>query len=350
MGALGPTLSYLSRWRTAATLPPSGGPEGVLKIDQKFGSNPGELLMYTYIPKDLPKKAPLVVVLHGCLQTAEGYAVGAGWTALADKRGFALLAPEQTQFNNPNRCFNWFSPRDTARGKGEAGSIRQMVANMMRSGRFDRRRVFVTGLSAGGAMTSVMLAAYPEVFAGGAIVAGLPYGAASNVQQALSAMREAAPAEPAVWGKLVRRASSYKGPWPRVSVWHGDADETVAVANAEAIAAQWAYVHGFPAEGFQVDDYSGHERKRWLGKDGKAAIERINLKGVTHGTPITALGEDAYGTVGPYLLETGVSSSRSILDFWGVGGLNAPEPAPTKRTVVSTVKAVVRACLPKKRA
>jgi len=359
MGALGSTISALSRWRRAALLPPSGGPDGVLKIDAKFGANPGQILMYTYVPANLPRNAPLVVVLHGCLQTAEGYAVGAGWTALAERRGFALLCPEQTQFNNPNRCWNWFLPGDTLRGKGEASSIRHMIANMLRSGRYDRKRVFITGLSAGGAMTSAMLAAYPEVFSGGAIVAGLPYGAASNVQQALAAMRVAAPAEPAIWGQLVRRASSYKGPWPRVSIWHGDADETVAVANADAIAAQWAYVHGFPAEGFEVDDLSGNERRRWLDKDGQVAIERINLKGVAHGAPITALGDDSYGVVGPYLLETGISSSRNILDFWGIPSPDAAArpfavqplaaaPAPERRGMVSRMKQAVGAMVGRK--
>jgi poly(hydroxyalkanoate) depolymerase family esterase len=97
--------------------------------------------------------------------------------------GFALLLPEQQRTNNPNGCFNWFQTGDIERGHGEALSIRQMVSKMVSDHGIDPARVFVTGLSAGGAMTSVMLATYPEVFAGGAIIAGLPYGAANNVQQ-----------------------------------------------------------------------------------------------------------------------------------------------------------------------
>ena len=117
----------------------------------------------------------LVVVLHGCGQTAAAYDFGTGWSTLAKRYGFALLMPEQQGANNANTCFNWFNPGDVARGRGEAASIRQMVARMVADHKIDPRRIYVTGLSAGGAMTSVMLATYPEVFAGGAIIAGLPY-------------------------------------------------------------------------------------------------------------------------------------------------------------------------------
>ena len=99
-----------------------------------------------------------------------------------------LLLPEQTQANNPKTCFNWFLPGDTARDRGEALSIRQMIEKTIGAHGIDRSRVFVTGLSAGGAMTAAMLATYPEVFAAGAIIAGLPYGTAGNAQQAFESM------------------------------------------------------------------------------------------------------------------------------------------------------------------
>ena len=167
-----------------------------LKEMHSAGSNPGNLRMFAHVPDDLADNAALVVVLHGCTQTAPGYDYGAGWSTLADRYGFAVLVPEQQRSNNPNGCFNWFLPEDTQRGRGEAASIRQMVETMVREKGIDPRRVFITGLSAGGAMTSVMLACYPEVFAGGAIVAGLPYGAASNVQQAFESMLQC-PSRPA---------------------------------------------------------------------------------------------------------------------------------------------------------
>ena len=155
------------------------------------------------------------------------YDFGAGWSTLADRHGFVLLLPEQQRANNANNCFNWFSAGDIERGRGEAMSIRCMVEKMIVDHEIDRRRVFVTGLSAGGAMTSVMLATYPEVFAAGAIIAGLPYGTAANVKEAFESMGQVRARSAREWGDLVRAASPHQGPWPRVSVWHGGADQVV---------------------------------------------------------------------------------------------------------------------------
>src|SRR6195256_5936055 len=158
-----------------------------------FGTNPGALRMFAFVPEHLQRAPALVVVLHGCGQTAAGYDLGAGWSTLAKRYGFALLMPQQQRCNNANGCFNWFNPEDTARDSGEACSIRQMIARMVGDFGIDQRRIFVTGLSAGGAMTSVMLATYPEIFAGGAIIAGLPFGVATNVREALNGMSQSSP-------------------------------------------------------------------------------------------------------------------------------------------------------------
>jgi poly(hydroxyalkanoate) depolymerase family esterase len=214
-------------------------------------------------PERLSSAPALVVVLHGCTQSAAGYDHGAGWSTLADRHGFVAVFPEQQRANNPNLCFNWFQPGDTERGKGEALSIRQMVARAVADHGVDPRRVFVTGLSAGGAMASAMLATYPDVFAGGAIVAGLPFGAAGNVQEAFQAMFES-PSRPArEWGDLVRAASSHGGPWPRISIWHGSADATVKAANADETVKQWADVHGLPARPTASEIVDGYPRSVW---------------------------------------------------------------------------------------
>jgi poly(hydroxyalkanoate) depolymerase family esterase len=191
MLSLRKTLASLARnkrkWETLLAAARVHAPESGAVLDRlqpvsDFGSNPGNLRMFTYSPSQYAPSPVLVVVLHGCTQTAAGYDYGAGWSTLADRYGFALLLPEQQPSNNSNGCFNWFLPGDTRRGGGEALSIRQMIETIVIDKKIDRRRVFITGLSAGGAMTSVMLACYPEVFAAGAIIAGLPYGAAGNVQ------------------------------------------------------------------------------------------------------------------------------------------------------------------------
>ena len=102
-----------------------------------FGSNPCNLRMLTYVPPLLTARAPLVVVLHGCLQTARDYDEGSGWSLLAKRQGFALIYAEQTRANNPNRCFNWFQSHNARRGSGEALSIRQMITCMRRSHSID---------------------------------------------------------------------------------------------------------------------------------------------------------------------------------------------------------------------
>src|SRR5262249_3368124 len=209
----------------------------------------------------LQQPRALVVVLHGCGQTAAGYDLGGGWSTLAKHFGFALLMPEQQASNNANGCFNWFNPEDTTRERGEACSIRQMSARMVRDHGIDPHWIFVNGLSAGGAMTSVMLATYPEVFAGGAIIAGLPFGAARNVREALFGMHAAPVRSAKLLGERVRSASNHRGPWPKVSVWHGSADRTVDPANAGEIVKQWLDVHDLPPAPMSESIVDGHPRQ-----------------------------------------------------------------------------------------
>jgi poly(hydroxyalkanoate) depolymerase family esterase len=128
-------------------------------------------------------------------------------------------------------CFNWFSGNDSQRGMGEAASIKAMVDAVSKAHDVDAERIFVTGLSAGGAMASVMLATYPETFAGGAIIAGVAYGCASGVAEAFDCMGGRARSDAKELATRVRRASPHKGPWPRIQVWQGSADRTVVPAG-----------------------------------------------------------------------------------------------------------------------
>jgi feruloyl esterase len=204
-----------------------------------------------------------------------------------------------------------------------------MVEQMVVAHGLDYQRVYVTGLSAGGAMTSVMLAAYPDIFAGGAIVAGLPFGAATNAQEAFQSMLQS-PARPArVWGDLVRKASSHAGPWPRVSVWHGGADPTVIPANAQEIVKQWIDVHGLSATPSRHDTVDGYPREVWQDAGGRDVIESYTIPRMAHGTPLAAgVADDQCGAPGAYLLEVGISSSYHIAKFWGLVG--TPRPATIK--------------------
>src|ERR1044071_4879888 len=131
-----------------------------------FGSNPGALKMFTFVPSGLPSGAPLVVVLHGCTESASSYSTQTEWGNLASRFQFAVVFAEQQTANNSLSCFNWFQPGDTSRGQGEALSIKQMVDAMKSTVGSDPARIFVTGMSAGAFMTEAMMATYPDVFAG----------------------------------------------------------------------------------------------------------------------------------------------------------------------------------------
>src|SRR5450631_2885250 len=303
-----------------------------------FGSNPGALRMFKYVPAD-PQPA-LVVVLHGCTQTAVSYDFGAGWSTLADRHGFVLLLPEQQRANNANNCFNWFSAGDIERGRGEAMSIRCMVEKMIVDHGIDRRRVFVTGLSAGGAMTSVMLATYPEVFAGGAIIAGLPYGVASNMREALSGMFTSSSRPAGELGDLVRKASDHNGPWPKLSVVDGCADRTVNPANADEIVKQWLDVHGLPANPMSEGIVDGYPRQIWWNADGETTIESYTITDMAHGTPLgTADNDERYGKQGAFLIEAGISSSYHIAKFFGLTNWIRERKTMAKTVVVESTSA-----------
>jgi poly(hydroxyalkanoate) depolymerase family esterase len=312
-------LTGRSRARLGPLTPLAGAtPSSMLNEQGEFGSNPGALRMLVYAPPSLAENAPLVVILHGCGQTAADYAGGSGWIKLADAAGFAVLAPEQTRANNMNTCFNWFQPGDSARGQGEAASISQMIERVVADRRLDRARIFITGLSAGGAMTAAMLASYPEVFAGGAIIAGLPFGSASNVPEAMNAMRRAPERSAREWGDFVQQASFHQGPWPRVSIWQGDSDMIVHASNGEALIAQWASVHGLSLTPSRANKEGGHLHRAWTQRDGTVALEAFHLSGMGHGTPVGGAGQESYGEAGPYFLDAGISSTAHIAAFWGL--------------------------------
>jgi len=316
MQGLGDTTAMLARLRRSMPGLDAGpgATDGMIETEA-FGDNPGALRMLSYAPPGLRPGAPLVVVLHGCTQNGPGYARDAGWLTLADRLGFAVLAPEQRAANNPNRCFNWFEPGDIGRGQGEAASIAAMVAAALAAHRGDPQRVFVTGLSAGGAMSAVMLAAYPERFAGGAIIAGLPYGVARGVPDALRVMGQGDPRSRAALGALVGRRT---GTPLRLAIWHGDADHTVNRANGKTLADQWTTATGLDDGSARVEQLSGRTRSVWTGGADGSVVELNIVHGLGHGAPLSTQGPDGLGRAAPYMLETGISSTLEIARFWGL--------------------------------
>ncbi|WP_310467109.1 PHB depolymerase family esterase [Sphingomonas sp.] len=315
MRGLHDTVARLSTLRREAA---QGSPanDGRLADIGGFGSNPGKLRGLLHVPEGLEPGAALVVVLHGCTQTAALYDRGAGWSELADRQGFAVLYPEQARANNSNLCFNWFAPRDARRGKGEALSIRQMITATVAAHGLDAARVYVTGLSAGGAMTAVMLATYPEVFAGGAVIAGLPFATANSVPEALERMRgSGGPGEQRL-AEIAADASRYAGPWPTLAVWHGTADHVVVPSNADDIVAQWRGLTGIGEAPAKEQAVNGHVRRVWLDGAGREAIEQYVIAGTGHGVPLDTRGKGGCGEAGPHMLEAGICSTRTIARSW----------------------------------
>ncbi|GAA2446987.1 extracellular catalytic domain type 1 short-chain-length polyhydroxyalkanoate depolymerase [Streptomyces macrosporus] len=288
-----------------------------------FGTNPGALTMYRYLPDDLPANAPVVLVLHGCTQDATGFATSSGWRSYADARGFALVAAQQETANNASRCFNWFQSGDTARGQGEALSLRQMVAHTVAAVDADPSRVYVAGFSGGGAMAASLLAAYPDVFAGGAILAGVPHGCATSMVQAFGCMNPGTTKTAAQWGDLVRKQyPGYGGPWPTVSIWHGTSDTTVVPANAGESVKQWTNVHGTDATADGSASLPGGVTRKTYEGSGGTVVRDYRVSGMGHAVPVRP--SEGCGTTGAYAADVTCSTAHITAD-WGLGGA-VPDP------------------------
>lgn len=218
---------------------------GMEAVDN-FGANPGNLLMFRHVSATAEADAPLVVVLHGCSQNAADAAELSGWNDLSDRYGFHVLYPEQRTINNISECFNWFDEDDIVRNGGEARSIEAMVWKMRQDYSIDAGRVYVTGLSAGGAMSAVMMGCYPDIFKAAAIMSGGPYFAATDVFGSASAVLGNVTKSPQEWGGLVRAHST--GPWGRIAIFHGENDDVVNPTNARELVKQWTDVHGIDQE------------------------------------------------------------------------------------------------------
>ncbi len=306
--------SKLRGLRGAPLAPAADEPSGLVSFNG-FGDNPGRLRMLAYLPTTAADR-PLVVLLHGCGQDAAAFAVDSGWSELAERLRFPLILPEQAKTNNAGRCFQWFHPNDTARDEGEAGSIAAMTRAAISRFGSDPRRVFVVGLSAGGAMAAALLAAYPDLFAAGASVAGLPVGAAKSGLQAMMRMASAGPDQtPENWAALARAAApaGFAGPWPRLSIWQGQADQTVAPENGNLLATQWRALHGLATPAMVEQVRHGIQHQIW--PDGKRrSVELWSLAELTHAYP----AGNQFVAPGRFIEQAPVDATACIARFFGL--------------------------------
>ena len=295
-----------------------------------FGSNPGGLRMWKYVPAGMPGNAPLVLALHACGQQAADY-VKAGWNGLADQYKFYVVYPEQTSANNALNCFNWAGnntnpvtgdndPANLTRGMGENESIKQMVDKMKADYSVDGKRVFISGLSGGGAQTALMLATWPDVFAGGATFAGIPYWCTINKNQVATCLNPGVTHTPAEWGDLVRKDfPGYTGPWPRVAIWQGTKDSVVNPANQTELMKQWTNVHGLGQTPTSSDlPAAGVTRDVYADATGAAVVEVLKVANMDHGVPVDP--KSGCGVAAPYVLDVGVCSAAILAADWGLTG------------------------------
>lgn len=235
--------------------------------------------------------APLLVVLHGCTQTADSLAAATSLNDVADRYGFVTAYPEQPSRRNARRCWNWFEPAHQSRGHGEPAMLAEAVGKLTAGTHgqaIDRDRVFLAGFSAGAAMACVLAATYPELFAGLAVHSGLAYRSATGLPSALQAMRRGA-ADPAGLGRAVRTSLGDQARILPTIVLHGTADRIVHPVNSAQVAAQWRHANGLidahePAEIVRGRADHGHAylRGRWLDSRDRPVVEQITLEGLAH--------------------------------------------------------------------
>lgn len=291
------------------------------KIEQ-FGSNPGALDGFLHVPENLPQPQGIVVAMHGCLQDAETYAKETGWNDLADKYGFIVLYPQQRAENNANRCFSWYQEGDINKDQGEALSIRNMILHVQAQYKLEKIPIYATGLSAGGAMTAVMMATYPELFDAGAIIAGIPYKATTSLAGAFPAMQGQVDQRPDQWSALVTEQNpDFKGEYPRIVVFHGAADPVVNRQNMVELAQQWTNLHGLKPEQVEViENFEGNThvtRKNYPEGDPSPKVVTYEVAELGHALAVDpGSGPKQGGQTGKYAVDIDFHFTYWAADFF----------------------------------
>lgn len=218
----------------------------LIRIQSKL-PNPGNLNFYFQeldVHQKNARKKPLVVVLHGCGQSAETIAIQSGWDKLARENDFYVLYPQQKLINNTNLCFNWFNAKDVSSNNGEACSIKNMILQLSDSLAIDKSKIFIYGVSAGAAMSVAMMALYPEIFKAGASFAGAPFGCANNFFDAFKVMTEGIDNTPEQWSNSIFNLhKNTASVFPKLIVIHGTTDKVVNIKNSYELIEQWTSVH-----------------------------------------------------------------------------------------------------------
>jgi poly(hydroxyalkanoate) depolymerase family esterase len=266
---------------------------------------------------DKRKSTPLVMMLHGCMQKPEDLAAISGMNAVADKHNFLVVYPEQTAAANPLKCWNWFDPKNQTRGSGEPSLLAAIVKKIQSTHNVNLKKIYVVGISAGGAMAVVMAATYPDLFSGVGTSAGLAFKSATSVESGLAAMKQGNP-DPRQLGSLAYTAmrdglrARPKKSLPLI-VFQGSADPYVNPLNADQQITQWASANDYLDDGkdnqsvkaqtgelLEGNIPAGYSYTRSIYKDraGRLLMEKWIVKGLAHawsGSPVAGAFADPKG-------------------------------------------------------
>lgn len=308
-----PTASKVPAWPGRGPGTPGPAPTGRAVERHRFAHADGSRAYQLYRPAHPQPRPMLLVMLHGCTQSAEDFALGTGMNRLAEEHGFLVVYPEQSAQANRSGCWNWFRPGDQQRGAGEPALIAGIVNEVIERHGVEARSVFVAGMSAGAAMALVMGETYPELFAAVGVHSGLPYGSAHDLGSALAAMKGGR-ARGASAGTAGRRAQQAL---PLI-VFQGDRDRTVHAGNASAILeqAREAYARRNGGGALLASRHSAQAsggrrftRTVWAPDGGPPHIEAWLLHGAGHKWS----GGDARGS---YTDAKGPDASAEMLRFF----------------------------------
>lgn len=314
--------------RHDADTPPQPGPLPSASgqfLDQRFSGHSGSRNFKLYVPSgDTSTALPLVVMLHGCTQNPDDFAAGTRANRQAEARRCLVVYPEQIQRANAHRCWNWFRPLDQQAGLGEPAIIAGIVRQVIDEYQVDEQRVYVAGLSAGGAMAAIMAREYPELFAAVGVHSGLPAGAAHDVASAFAVMKSGQKSI----ASAVGAAPAVSRAVPLIAL-HGDADHTVNPANSDRLVQNAVETHRLlsPDSHMQkseqaIDATAGSHavhRTSYAAANGASMIEQWVIHGAGHAWS----GGDSAGT---YADTRGPDATVLMLDFF------AQHPTPADAT------------------
>jgi len=257
-----------------------------------FGDNPGNMRMHVYVPDSRPASPAIVVAMHGCGGSGQGFYQGSEFASLADQYGFIVIYPTATQSAGFGNCFDTWS--DTAKrrnGGSDPVSILSMIGYVERTYQGDPNRVYATGSSSGGMMTQHMLAVYPDVFKAGASFMGVPFdcfaGAADYPPGSSRCTGGSMDRTPQQWGDAVRQAyPGFSGTRPPIQLWHGTSDTLVPYSLLRESVEQWTNVFGLSQTPTSTDTPQANwNRSRYADQSGTVRVESYSIQGAGHALP-----------------------------------------------------------------